>query len=88
MVSKLRFSWKENLKKCADFEEEKGRRHILGNIFFGTVVFSCFSFAKQYVRFLLIYVPREIKGFYQSSLGNEVDYTNIMNVSQNILAKN
>ena len=31
---------------------------------------------------------REIKGFYQSSLGNEVDYRDIINVSPNILAKN
>ena len=31
---------------------------------------------------------REIEGFYQSSLGNEVDFTDIMNVSLNILAKN
>ena len=30
----------------------------------------------------------EIKGFYQSSLGNVVDFTNIMNVFSNILAKN
>ena len=31
---------------------------------------------------------REIKGFYQSSFRNEVGFTNILNVSQNILAKN
>ena len=31
---------------------------------------------------------REIKGFYQRSLGNEVDFRDIMNVSPNILAKN
>ena len=30
----------------------------------------------------------EIKGFYQSSLGNETDYRDIMNVFPNILAKN
>ena len=30
----------------------------------------------------------EKKGFYQSSKGNEVDFTDIMNVSSNILAKN
>ena len=27
-------------------------------------------------------------GFYQSSLGNEIDFTDIMNVSPNILTKN
>ena len=30
----------------------------------------------------------EIKGFYQSSLGDEFDFSDIMNVSPNILAKN
>ena len=30
----------------------------------------------------------EVKVFYQSSIGNEVDFTDIMNVTQNILAKN
>ena len=30
---------------------------------------------------------REIKGFYQSSLGNEIDFRDIMNVSPNMLAK-
>ena len=39
-------------------------------------------------RFLLNCFVREIKGFYQSSLGNEVDYRDIINVSPNILAKN
>ena len=29
-----------------------------------------------------------MKGFYQSSLGNEIDFRDIMNVSPNILAKN
>ena len=27
MLSKLRFSWKENLKKCTSFEEQQGTRH-------------------------------------------------------------
>ena len=30
----------------------------------------------------------EIKGFYQSSFGNEVDFKDIINVSLNIFAKN
>ena len=38
--------------------------------------------------FVLIYFAREIKGFYQSSLGNKVEFRDIMNVSLNILAKN
>ena len=48
--------------------------------------FSCFSSTKVCLRFLLICFDREINGFYLSSLGNEVDFTNIMNVSSNILA--
>ena len=39
------------------------------------------------LRFLFICFARNIKGFYQSSLGNEVDFRDIMNVSPNILAK-
>ena len=34
------------------------------------------------------FFAREIKDFYQSSLGNEVDFRDIMNISSNILAKN
>ena len=37
---------------------------------------------------LFICFARVIKGFYQSSLGNEVDFWDTMNVSPNILAKN
>ena len=38
--------------------------------------------------FFKISFAQEIKGFYQSSLGNDVDFRDIMNVSQNILVKN
>ena len=70
------------------FEEQKGTRYIRGNVYFGIIVFSCLSSTKPYLRFLLICFDREIEGFYQSSLGNEVDFRDIMNVSPNILAKN
>ena len=83
----LRISRKENLKKCTSFEEQKGTRHIRGNVYFGIIVFSCLSSTKPYLRFLLICSLREIKEFYQSSLGNEVNFTDIMNVSPNILTK-
>ena len=86
--SKLQFYREENLKKCTTFEEQKGTRYIRGNVYFGIIVFSCLSSTKPCLRFLLICFAREIKGFYQSSLGNEVDFTEIMNVSPNILAKN
>ena len=42
------------------------------NVYFGIIVFSC-------LRFLLICFAWEIKGFYQSCLGNDLDFTDIMN---------
>ena len=38
--------------------------------------------------FFFIGLARKIKSFYQSFLGNAVDFRDIMNVSPNILAKN
>ena len=75
------------MNRCTRFEEQKGTRYIRGNIYFRIIIFSCLSSAKPYLRFLLICFVREIKGFYQSSFGNEVDFTIIMNVSPDILAK-
>ena len=87
-VGKVNFSEKENSKKCTSFEEKKGTMYIRGNVYFGIIAVSCLSSKKPCLRFLLICFAREIKGFYQSSLGNEVDFRDIMNVSPNILAKN
>ena len=58
-----------------------------GNVYFDIFVFSCLSATKMCLRFLLNCFAQEIKAFYQRSLGNEVDFTNIMNVSPNNLAK-
>ena len=76
------------MKKCTSFEEQKGTRYIRGNVYCGIIVFSCLSPTKPCVRFLLTCFAREVKGFYQSSLKNEVDFRDIMSVSPNILAKN
>ena len=76
------------MKKCINFEEHKGTWYIWGNVYFGIIIFSCLSSTKLCLRFLLICFAQEIRGFYQSSLENEVDFTNIMNVSPYILAKN
>ena len=65
----------------------KGTRYIQGNFYFGIIVISCLSSTKPCLRFLLICFVWEVKGFYQSSLGNEVDVTDKMNVSPNILQK-
>ena len=84
--SKLQFYWEENLKKCTTFEEQKGTMYICGNVYFSIVFFTCLSSTKLCLRFALICFDREIEGFYQSSV-NEVDFTEIMNVFPNILAK-
>ena len=52
-----------------------------GKLLFGIIIFSCLSSTKSSLRFLLNSFVREIKGFCQSSLGNEVDFRDIMNVS-------
>ena len=46
------------------------------------------SSIKWCLRLLLICFAREIKSFCQSSVGNEVYFRDIMNVSPNILVKN
>ena len=79
-------------KKCLDVAL------ICKNVYFGIIIFSCLSFTKPCLRFLLNYFVEEIKvqeflrkwGWFhnQSSLGNEVDFRDIMNISPNILAKN
>ena len=55
--------------------------YIRENVYFGIIIFSCLSSRKPCIRFLLDCFVREIKGFYRSSLRNEVDFRDIMNVS-------
>ena len=83
-----KISQKENLKKCTNFEEQKGVKYIWGNVYFDIIVFFCLSSTKPFLRFLLICFAQDIKGFHQSSLGHEVDFRDIMSVSPNIWAKN
>ena len=64
------------------------RRKANGFPYFGIIVSSCLLSTKSGLRFLLICFAGEIKAFYQNSLGNQVDFKNIINVSPNILAKN
>ena len=72
MFSKLAGKfWKENLKKCCSFEEQKGTRYIWGNVYCGIIALSCLLSTKLCLRFLLTYFVWQIKIFYQSSLGNE-----------------
>ena len=75
-------------KKFVRNEEQKGTKYIRENVYFGIIIFSCLSSTKPCLRFLLNCFVWEIKGFYQSSLGNEVDFSDIINVFPNIVAKN
>ena len=70
-------------KKWTSFEEQKSTRYIWGNVYFDINVFSCLLSTKLCLRFLLICFARETG----SSIGLEVDFRDIMNVSLNILAK-
>ena len=67
--------------------KSKKVQSISEKVYFG-IIFSCLSSTKLCFRFLLNFFVQEIKGFYQSSIGNEVYFRDIMNVSPNILAKN
>ena len=75
------------MKKCTSFEGQKVTRYIGENIYFAIIIFSRLSSKKPCFRFLLICFAREMKGFYPSSLENQVDFSGIMNVSLNILDK-
>ena len=76
------------MKKCTSFDEQKCARYIQKNVYFNIIIFICLSSTKSCLRFLLNCFFWETKGFHQSSLGNEVDFRAIMNLSPNILAKN
>ena len=86
LVAIVNFS-ERNLKKCPSFEEQERIRYIQENVYFGIIVFSCLSSTKPCLGFLSNRFAQEIKGFCRNSLGNGVDFRDIMNVSSNILAK-
>ena len=69
-------------------KSKKYTRYIRRNVNFGIIVFSSLSSTKSCLRFPRICFAWAINGFYQSSLGNEVDFRDIMNFSPNISAKN
>ena len=66
----------------------KGYKVYSGIRLFWHYYFQLYFVYKPCLRFLLNCFVREIKGFYKSSFGNEVDFRDIMNVSLNILDKN
>ena len=77
----LKTSLKEHLRKCISFEEQKGTRYIWENVYFGIIIFSCLLSTKLCLRCLLNCFVWDIKGFYQSSLWNEINFRDILNVS-------
>ena len=68
-LSEKRLTRIENLKKCTRFEEWKGKKYITFIFLLSTKL--CLRF------FFLICFTQEIKVFYQSSLGNEIDFRDI-----------
>ena len=49
--SKLRFSQKENLKKCTNFEEQKGTRYIRGKFISASSSSAVFRLRKRVLDF-------------------------------------
>ena len=87
-MGKVNFSERKFEEIYTKVDKQKGTSCIWGNVYFGIIVFSCLLSTKPCLRFLLICFAREIKGFYQTSFGKEVNFRDIMNISPNILARN
>ena len=86
LVEKVNIS-KRKFEEMGCSEEQKGIKYIWDNVYFDIIVFSFLSSTKLYLRFLFICFAREIKGVHQSSLGNEDDFRDRMNITPNIVAK-
>ena len=78
------------MKKCCSFEEQKSARYIREKSFIWhyclQLSFVCKTVSQ--ISFKLFCLGYKRLRRYQSSLGNYVDLRDIMNASQNILAKN
>ena len=90
MFSKLRFSWKENLKKCSSFEGQKGTRYIWGNIYFGIIFFGCLLSTKLCLNFFFNLFCSGDKRFLSQFLrkwgwfnGHNEPFPNILNKNLN-----
>ena len=79
-------------KKICTRNAQAMKSKKVSGIFWETFIMALLSSAvfclQSRVRFVLICFNPEIKGFYQSFLGNETDFRDIMNLFTNILAKN
>ena len=65
---------KMHWKETTSFEEQKDKRLIQGNIYFGIIVFGRLSFKKPCLRFPSICFVQEIKGFYWFHWQNESEH--------------
>ena len=79
MLSKLQFHWKESLKKCTTYEEQKGEEGIFGQMF----ILALSSLAV----FCLQNCASDFNLFWSGDQ-RLFHFTDIMNISSNILAKN
>ena len=86
LVEKVNLS-ERKFEEMGCFEEQKGIKYTWDNVYFDIIVFSSLRSTKPCIRFLFICFAREIKGVHQSSLGNEVDFRDRMNITPNIVAK-
>ena len=58
LVGKVNFL--ERTFECTGFKEEKDKRYIRGNVYFGIIVFSCLSSTETCLRFSLTSLALEI----------------------------
>ena len=87
-VSKhLIFLRKENWRNALALKKKKAQGKF-GKTFMLRLLSKLFFVQKTCIIFLLNYFVSKIKGFYQSSLGNEIEFREIMNVSQISCLKN
>ena len=83
-----KFLGNKNCGKALAFKNKKVQG-IFGETFiFCIIASSCLLSTKPCLRLFLICFPREIKSFYQNSLGDKIDFKNIMNGSLKYLGQN
>ena len=87
LAGKVNFS-KRKFKEMHQLWRAKRYTVNSGNVYFGIIVFSCFSSSKSCLRFPSIIFAWEINGFCHITWQNEVDFRDIMNLSPNSLVKN
>ena len=76
------------MKNCTIALKSKEVEGIFGEDFILALLSLTFFRLQNRVSDFLICFARKVKSFYQSSLGNEVDFRDIMSVFPNMLDKN